>query len=65
VRRSRPRSRTSVRIVDMVGLDQEADGGRHVASSRQVGRASRWSWSRARATAFAVCASGSPIKTPV
>src|SRR6201992_2070449 len=27
-----------VRIVDIVGLDQQADGGPHVASTRQVGR---------------------------
>jgi Ser-tRNA(Ala) deacylase AlaX len=26
-----------VRIIDIVGLDQQADGGTHVASSRQVG----------------------------
>jgi misacylated tRNA(Ala) deacylase len=29
-----------VRIVDIVGLDQEADGGTHVASTAQVGRIS-------------------------
>jgi misacylated tRNA(Ala) deacylase len=27
-----------VRVVDIVGLDQQADGGTHVASTRQVGR---------------------------
>src|SRR6201995_5401786 len=27
-----------VRIVDIVGLDQQADGGTHVASTRQIGR---------------------------
>ena len=27
-----------VRIVDIAGLDQQADGGTHVASTRQVGR---------------------------
>jgi misacylated tRNA(Ala) deacylase len=27
-----------VRIVDIIGLDQQADGGTHVASTRQVGR---------------------------
>jgi misacylated tRNA(Ala) deacylase len=27
-----------VRIVDIVGLDQQADGGTHVASTSQVGR---------------------------
>jgi misacylated tRNA(Ala) deacylase len=29
---------TDVRIVDIVGLDRQADGGTHVASTRQVGR---------------------------
>ena len=28
----------NVRIIDIVGLDEQADGGTHVASSRQVGR---------------------------
>jgi misacylated tRNA(Ala) deacylase len=27
-----------VRIVEIVGLDVEADGGTHVASTRQIGR---------------------------
>ena len=27
-----------VRIVDIVGLDAQADGGTHVASTRQIGR---------------------------
>jgi misacylated tRNA(Ala) deacylase len=27
-----------VRIVDIVGLDQQADGGTHVASTSQIGR---------------------------
>jgi misacylated tRNA(Ala) deacylase len=27
-----------VRIIDIVGLDQQADGGTHVASTRQIGR---------------------------
>jgi misacylated tRNA(Ala) deacylase len=27
-----------VRVVDIVGLDQQADGGTHVASTAQVGR---------------------------
>ena len=27
-----------VRIVDIVGLDQQADGGTHVVSTQQVGR---------------------------
>jgi len=29
---------TEVRIVDIVGLDTQADGGTHVASTRQIGR---------------------------
>jgi misacylated tRNA(Ala) deacylase len=29
-----------VRIVDIVGLDTQADGGTHVASTRQIGRIS-------------------------
>jgi misacylated tRNA(Ala) deacylase len=29
-----------VRIIDIVGLDQQADGGTHVASTRQIGRVS-------------------------
>ena len=29
-----------MRIVDIVGLDQQADGGTHVASTSQVGRIS-------------------------
>ena len=48
-----------VRIVDIVGLDQQADGGTHVASTaRSAG--SRSSRSRARARASAACASASP-----
>jgi misacylated tRNA(Ala) deacylase len=31
---------TEVRIVDIVGLDTQADGGTHVASTAQVGRIS-------------------------
>ena len=31
---------TEVRIVDIVGLDTQADGGTHVASTAQVGRMS-------------------------
>jgi misacylated tRNA(Ala) deacylase len=27
-----------VRIIDIVGLDQQADGGTHVATTRQIGR---------------------------
>ena len=27
-----------MRIVDIVGLDTQADGGTHVASTRQIGR---------------------------
>ncbi len=33
-----PPDLTEVRIVDIVGLDTQADGGTHVASTRQVGR---------------------------
>ena len=33
-----PPELTEVRIVDIVGLDTQADGGTHVASTRQVGR---------------------------
>ncbi|MFN2625570.1 MAG: alanyl-tRNA editing protein [Mycobacteriales bacterium] len=32
-----PPDLTEVRIVDIVGLDQQADGGTHVASTRQIG----------------------------
>ena len=33
-----PESIREVRTVDIVGLDQQADGGTHVASTREVGR---------------------------
>jgi misacylated tRNA(Ala) deacylase len=33
-----PESVTDVRIVDIVGLDTQADGGTHVASTKQIGR---------------------------
>src|SRR3954449_502787 len=33
-----PTTREQVRIVDIVGLDVEADGGTHVASPRQIKR---------------------------
>jgi len=33
-----PPDAEDVRIVDIVGLDQQADGGTHVASTRQIGR---------------------------
>jgi misacylated tRNA(Ala) deacylase len=33
-----PAHLTEVRIVDIVGLDVEADGGTHVASTQQIGR---------------------------
>ena len=33
-----PAEAKEVRIVDIVGLDQQADGGTHVASTAQVGR---------------------------
>ena len=29
---------SQVRIIDIVGLDQQADGGTHVASTSQIGR---------------------------
>ena len=33
-----PADEQEIRIVDIVGLDQQADGGTHVASTRQIGR---------------------------
>ena len=33
-----PAEETEVRIVDITGLDTQADGGTHVASTRQIGR---------------------------
>ena len=33
-----PPDETEVRIVDITGLDTQADGGTHVASTRQIGR---------------------------
>jgi misacylated tRNA(Ala) deacylase len=33
-----PPELTEVRIVDIVGLDTQADGGTHVASTKQIGR---------------------------
>jgi misacylated tRNA(Ala) deacylase len=33
-----PETVEEVRIIDIVGLDQQADGGTHVASTKQVGR---------------------------
>jgi misacylated tRNA(Ala) deacylase len=33
-----PEHLTEVRIVDIVGLDTQADGGTHVASTSQIGR---------------------------
>jgi Predicted metal-dependent hydrolases related to alanyl-tRNA synthetase HxxxH domain len=35
-----PPDEQEIRIVDIVGLDQQADGGTHVASTRQIGRVS-------------------------
>ncbi len=35
-----PADEQEVRIVDIVGLDQQADGGTHVASTRQIGTVS-------------------------
>jgi len=53
-----------VRIVDIVGLDQQADGGTHVASTSQVGRIAVVR-SRTRARASAACASRSATRNPV
>ena len=33
-----PESVTEIRVVDIVGLDKQADGGTHVASTGEVGR---------------------------
>jgi misacylated tRNA(Ala) deacylase len=33
-----PATVTEVRVVDIVGLDKQADGGTHVASTGEVGR---------------------------
>lgn len=33
-----PASVTQIRVVDIVGLDRQADGGTHVASTKEVGR---------------------------
>ena len=33
-----PESVTQIRVVDIVGLDRQADGGTHVASTKEVGR---------------------------
>jgi misacylated tRNA(Ala) deacylase len=33
-----PATLTEVRVVDIVGLDRQADGGTHVASTTEVGR---------------------------
>jgi len=33
-----PESVTEIRVVDIVGLDKQADGGTHVVSTDQVGR---------------------------
>jgi misacylated tRNA(Ala) deacylase len=33
-----PPTLREVRVVDIVGLDRQADGGTHVASTREVGR---------------------------
>lgn len=35
-----PAGEQEIRIVDIVGLDVQADGGTHVASTKQVGRVS-------------------------
>ena len=33
-----PSSVTNIRVVDIIGLDRQADGGTHVASTKEVGR---------------------------
>jgi misacylated tRNA(Ala) deacylase len=33
-----PESVTEIRVVDIVGLDKQADGGTHVSSTKDVGR---------------------------
>ncbi len=33
-----PADETEIRIVDIVGLDTQADGGTHVASTAQIGK---------------------------
>ena len=33
-----PEAVTTIRVVDIVGLDKQADGGTHVASTGEVGR---------------------------
>jgi misacylated tRNA(Ala) deacylase len=33
-----PESVTEIRVVDIVGLDKQADGGTHVASTKEIGR---------------------------
>jgi misacylated tRNA(Ala) deacylase len=35
-----PADEAEIRIVDIVGLDQQADGGTHVATTRQIGKVS-------------------------
>ena len=51
-----PEDVEEVRIVDIVGLDTQADGGTHVASTRQIGRLGS---PRSRTRARASVASGS------
>jgi misacylated tRNA(Ala) deacylase len=53
-----------VRIVDIVGLDQQADAGTHVASTRQVGRIQVVKVEN-KGKGFRRLRTGSPIKTPV
>ena len=57
-----PPDEQEIRIVDIVGLDVQADGGTHVASTAQIG-GSRWSRWRARARPTA--GSGSEFSTEV
>ena len=33
-----PRSVDPLRVIDIVGLDRQADGGTHVASTKEIGR---------------------------
>lgn len=53
-----------VRIADIVGFDQKADGG-HAWLRPARSAASGWSRWRTRTRAFAACASGPPIETNV
>jgi threonyl/alanyl tRNA synthetase-like protein len=52
-----------VRIVDIVGLDQQADAGTHVASTRQVGRIQVVKVEN-KGKGFRRLRTGSPIRRP-